>query len=60
MWFWVVKKRDNSFHVVSMDTSEGMGYTCTCSQFIFRQKECKHIRMVKGLEFDKEYEIVFI
>jgi len=33
------------FYVVSYDGAE---YTCTCPDFLFRHRECKHIRAVKN------------
>ncbi len=51
MEFWVARNPDNSFHVVSFDI-EG-GWFCTCSDFLFRHRECKHIKRIK-MEYKEE------
>lgn len=29
-------------------TRNGQEYLCTCPDYLFRKKECKHIKQVKG------------
>jgi predicted nucleic acid-binding Zn finger protein len=51
--YWLVVKHTR-FHVVNELNGE---FHCTCPNYMFRKTECKHIKMVKGGKYEREYRV---
>ena len=49
---WEVPSFTNPDKIYIVSLTKNGEYQCSCPQWIFRRKECKHIKMIKEREID--------